>query len=516
MKRRDFIKNVALTTASVPFVSNGFGMQAIGEKLFNFSTGAEDRVLVIIRLNGGNDGLNTAIPIDQYANLMLHRPNIIIPQNQILGLTPELGLHPSMVGMKNLYNQGKLGIVQNVGYPEQNRSHFRSTDIWSTGSLDVNETKGWLGRYFDSYNPNYPANYPNASYPDPFAISMGSEVSATCQGIAANFSHAVSNPNNVYSLYEGGFVNDGSYYGNQVEYVATIIGQTNNYGQVINNAANAGNNLSGMYDAANSLAMQMKYVAQMISGGLKTKVYVLSLGGFDTHDNQADSNDLTLGAHKPLLKKVSDAIAAFQDDLSLLGLEVRVVGMTFSEFGRQIASNASLGTDHGDAAPLFLFGTCINYGVIGPNPTIQSSIQDQAGVPMQIDFRDVYASILKDWFQVPSNQVQQLFSHPIQYYTLAGTCNVGIEELALKKDEMLLYPNPCTSYFTIRVLLEEGKTQAELRDVNGAVVMSFFDQHLTAGLHEIPCDVSQLPAGNYFVVLRNKEGIRSHKLVKTK
>lgn len=200
MKRRDFIKNVALTTASVPFVSNGFGMQAIGEKLFNFSTGAEDRVLVMIRLNGGNDGLNTVIPIDQYANLMLHRPNVIIPQNQILGLTPELGLHPSLTGMKNLFNQGKLGIVQNVGYPEQNRSHFRSTDIWSTGSLDVSETKGWLGRYFDSYNPNYPVNYPNATYPDPFAISMGSEVSATCQGIAANFSRRFESKQCVFTL----------------------------------------------------------------------------------------------------------------------------------------------------------------------------------------------------------------------------------------------------------------------------------------------------------------------------
>ena len=171
MKRRDFIKNVSLASASIPFISNGFGMQAIGNKLFNFSTGAEDRVLVMIRLNGGNDGLNTVIPLDQYANLMLHRSNIILPQNQILSITPEVGLHPSMTGIKTLFDQGKLSIVQNVGYPEQNRSHFRSTDIWSTGSLDVNETKGWLGRYFDSYNPNYPTGYPNATYPDPFAIS---------------------------------------------------------------------------------------------------------------------------------------------------------------------------------------------------------------------------------------------------------------------------------------------------------------------------------------------------------
>jgi hypothetical protein len=243
---------------------------------------------------------------------------------------------------------------------------------------------------------------------------------------------------------------------------------------------------------------------------------MVNYGGFDTHSNQVNSNDTTTGGHANLLKNVSDAIKAFQDDLNFQGAADRVVGMTFSEFGRQIASNASIGTDHGDAAPLFLFGNCINYGVIGPNPTIQSSIQDQAGVPMQIDFRNVYASILKDWFQVPSNQVQQMFSHPIQYYSLAGTCNVGNEELVLKKEEMLVYPNPCTSNFTIRVLLEEGRTEAALRDVNGSVVLSFFEQHLSAGLHEIPCDISQLPVGNYFVVLRNKDNVRTQKLVKTK
>jgi hypothetical protein len=109
-----------------------------------------------------------------------------------------------------------------------------------------------------------------------------------------------------------------------------------------------------------------------------------------------------------------------------------------------------------------------------------------------------------------------MFSHPIQYYSLAGTCNVGNEELVLKKEEMLVYPNPCTSNFTIRVLLEEGRTEAALRDVNGSVVLSFFEQNLSAGLHEIPCDISQLPVGNYFVVLRNKDNVRTQKLVKTK
>lgn len=516
MKRRSFLKNIAIAGASLPFVSDGFGMKAIGTKLFNHSLDAEDRVLILIMLNGGNDGLNTVIPLDQYANLMNQRSNIIVPQNEILTLTPEVGLHPTMTGMKNMFNDGKLTIVQNVGYPDQNRSHFRSMDIWTTGATDVNETKGWLGRHFDTYAPNYPQGYPNTSFPDPFAISMGSEVSTTCQGVAANFSHAVSNPNNVFSLYEGNFVNDGSYYGNNVEYVATIINQTNTFGQVIHAAAVAGNNLSTMYDPTNSLANQLKYVAQMISGGLKTKVYILSEGGFDTHDNQADTNDTTLGSHQALLKKISDAIAAFQDDLNLLGLENRVVGMTFSEFGRQVASNASLGTDHGDAAPLFLFGTCINSGIVGPNPTISNSIQDQAGVPMQIDFRNVYASLLRDWFQVPSNEVQQLFEHSVQFYSLAGTCNVGTNEFSLNKESILIYPNPTASSFTARVNLESGRTSLEIRDINGSIVKEVFNQNYPAGQHNIHCDISDLSNGSYFLVIRNNDRLLTEKLVKLK
>ncbi len=516
MKRRRFIRNLALGSASLPFVSNGFGMQAIRQKLFNFSTGAEDRVLVMIRLNGGNDGLNTVVPIDQYANLMIHRSEIILPQNQLLTVTPEVGFHPQMQGMKDLFDQGKLSVVQNVGYPDQNRSHFRSMDIWTSGSLDVNETRGWLGRYFDSYNPTYPSGYPNASYPDPFAISMGSEVTATCQDIAANFSHAVSNPNNAVNLYQGGFSNDGSYYGNHVEFVGTIIEQTNSFGQVIHSAAQAGNSLSALYDPTNTLATQLKYVAQMISGGLKTKVYVLSLGGFDTHDNQADATNLQAGTHAGLLKKVSDAIAAFQDDLQLLGLEQRVVGMTFSEFGRQIESNASLGTDHGDAAPLFLFGTCIQSGIIGPNPTIASALPDQAGIPMQVDFRDVYASLLRDWFQVPSNEVQQLFSHQVQFYALAGTCNVGNEEIPVAEEKILIYPNPTPSNIFIKVNLAEGMATAEVRDVNGATVRQVFNQHYSDGLHTIPCDLEGLPAGTYFLTVINAGRTRVEKVVKTK
>jgi uncharacterized protein (DUF1501 family) len=504
MKRRKFLKNVSLASVSAPILLNDIKLQGIAKKLFDVPKSAEDRVLVIIRLNGGNDGLNTVIPLDQYDQLMVQRPNIIIEETAILPLTAEVGFHPVMTGMKNMFNSGKLGIIQNVGYPEQNRSHFRSMDIWSTGMLNPNETRGWLGRHFDANYPNYPEDYPNATYPDPFAISMGFEVSSTCQGLMANFSHAVSDPFATVNLISSVQVNDGTYFGDHMAYLSTLIEQTNEYGDQINSAANAGNTLSTLYDSNNPIAVQLRYVAQMISGGLKSKVYILNINGFDTHDGQVIPTNHSTGVHADLLKTLSDAVHAFQDDLQLLNLEHRVAGMTFSEFGRQIASNASDGTDHGDAAPLFLFGACVSSGIMGQNPTVTNQIVNQAGIPMQVDFRDVYASVLKDWFQVDTTEIQTLFEHSVTYYPVLNSCNLGIKE----EDELqslLLYPNPATTSTTLRLPMDkQERVSIRIVDINGREVQSVYEGELTSGVHAIHMDVANLKYGNYFVQVQRK------------
>ena len=501
MKRRDFLKNASLASLSLPFVSNGFSMQAISKELFEYSKNAEDRVLVLIRMNGGNDGLNMVFPIDQYANLMVQRPNILIPQNQLLNLTSDVALHPKMTGMQDMFNNGKLSIIQNVGYPEANRSHFRSMDIWTTGALDINQTSGWLGRYFDSTYPNFPADYPNVNFPDPFAISMGSEVSSTCQGLMGNFSHAVNDPFNTSNLLLTSVTNDGTYYGSHIEYISTLINQTNEYGTAISSSANAGNSLSNLYDPLNPLAVQLKYIAQMISGGLKTKVYIVNIGGFDTHDSQVDQNSLADGSHALLLEMISDAVAAFQNDLHLLGLEERVAGMTFSEFGRQIASNGSYGTDHGDAAPIMLFGNCVNTGIIGPNPTIDNQINEQAGVPMQIDFRNVYASILRDWFEVPEPSIQALFEQNITYLDVLSGCSVGLAEQESQKQKPLAYPNPTPSNTTLRFQSKGEHYQIFIVDQLGKAIAQAFDGQLATGKQELAMETSKLPSGHYYFLI---------------
>ena len=516
MKRRSFIKNLSLASLSLPFISNGFGMQAITKKLFGSSKNAEDRVLIIIRLNGGNDGLNMIIPLDQYDNLIIQRPNIILPQNQILSLTNSVGIHPIMTGMKTMFEQGKLTVVQNVGYPEQNRSHFRSSDIWASGSLDINQTSGWMGRYFESEQANFPEDYPNIDFPDPFAISMGSELSTTCQGLMGNFSHAVSDPFNAANLLETSVENDGTYYGSQIEYIATMLNQTNEYGNQISVASNSGNSLSTLYDPTNSIAVQLKYIAQMISGGLKTKVYILNINGFDTHDSQVLQTNTTQGEHAVLLKKLSDAIAAFQNDLQLLGLEERVAGMTFSEFGRQVASNGSFGTDHGDAAPLFLFGKCVNSGIIGPNPQINNQIDGQSGVEMEIDFRDVYASILKDWFEVPVSSIQNLFEHNITFINVLSGCSLGLSEDESLDLKNIVFPNPTPSNCTLKITTLNERVSVYIFSINGQMIKEIGSKDLSEGTHLIPCETSELPAGNYLIQVIKNSGALSLKLQKIK
>ncbi|TNE55817.1 MAG: DUF1501 domain-containing protein [Bacteroidetes bacterium] len=514
MKRRKFIKNVSLSSAAVPFLFRNHQYSAISKKLFEYSRGAEDRVLVVIRLNGGNDGLNTLIPIDQYDNLVIQRPHVLLPENTIIPVTAENGFHAAMTGMASMFNNGNLAIVQNVGYPEQNRSHFRSMDIWSYGTQDEDATTGWLGRHLDTKYPNFPSDYPNEDYPDPFAISMGYEVSSTCQGLLGNFSHTVTDPFQDVNVGDFSSINDGTYYGSHMEYLSTIIAQTNAYGQQVNAAANAGNSMSQLYDPENRLAMQLKSVAQMISGGLKTKIYILNLNGFDTHSEQVVKTDTTQGAHADLLRRLSNAVEAFQEDLQLLGIEKRVAGMTFSEFGRQIASNASDGTDHGDAAPLFLFGSCLSNTIIGPNPVIQPAIQEQAGIPLQIDFRDVYASLLKDWFEVSEAEVQQLFDHQVSFMPLMQACNLGISDLSKLDVESLVYPNPCVKHATLKVISKGEWVKAEIVDISGRSCGVIYDGNLDLDEHHIPFETKKLPRGTYRVIIQKKSGNESVQFLK--
>jgi uncharacterized protein (DUF1501 family) len=295
-------------------------------------TGYEDRVLVLIQLNGGNDGLNTVIPLDQYTNLTNARKNILIPDNKVLAINGSAvtGLHPAMTDLQKLYNQKQVSIIQGVGYANPDLSHFRSIDIWNTGS-DSSTTldTGWLGRFLDrEYHDFYKTNQP-----DPPAIQIGAALSKVLQGTESNMGMSVREVDHFYDLLPPRYDPSGSVHTRgQLSFIRRTVTESKGYFIKINAAARAQQNLSKMYPShgSNQLADQLKLAARLIGGGLETKVYMVSLGGFDTHGKQVDTSDTTKGIHAGLLSKLSEAIAAFQDDLSLMGKQDKVLGMTIS------------------------------------------------------------------------------------------------------------------------------------------------------------------------------------------
>lgn len=517
MKRRSFLRNT--TALSLPIFVNGIPLHGMMRPTaFSAMNGESDRVLVLVQLNGGNDGLNTLIPLDKYDNLANLRSNIIIPENELIEITGDNALHPSLSAMADMFNNAKLNIVQNVGYPNQNRSHFRSSDIWSSAS-DADEylDTGWMGRYFETKFSGYPQDYPNDDCPDPFALTVGSVVSETCQGISGNFSVAVGNPNDLFELPEGsgGNYDPNSCYGRQLEFVRTTIRQTNAYADRISAAYGSGNTSVSYPDTG--LARQLRTVAALIKGGLQTRVYIVSQGGYDTHANQVEGGATTSGTHAQLLQTLSDAVSTFQTDLQNLDLDERVLGMTFSEFGRQIKSNDGIGTDHGDAAPLMVFGNCVNPGIIGDNPDIPEQVEVQTGLPMQYDFRSVYGSILMDWFEVPEPDVKAILYNDFQYMPILKTCDsVDTYEPPQEELAVSIYPNPFNEWATVRFTSESEFVKISLFDARGQEIRVLASQRFNRGQHELKFESRNLASGNYFVRVQTDKQVKTKSIIRVK
>lgn len=515
--RRSFLRTSS--ALSLPLFLNGIPVKALANSsLLNELNPDSDRVLVLIQLNGGNDGLNTLIPLDQYDTLANLRQNIMLPESSILSLTGNTGLHPSMTGIKSLFDDGKVSLVQDVGYPDQNRSHFRSTDIWTTGSpADEFWTTGWLGKYMDTLHPTYPNNYPNGDFPDPIALTIGYLVSETCQGISSNFSLALTDPQNLSPLPEGaqGAV-PSDYYGDELTFLRSTIEQTNAYTDTIQQAANSAINMVA-YPNDNNLAQQLKVVAQLVAGGLQTKIYVCNIGGFDTHAEQVVLGDTLQGNHANLLGTLSSAINAFQQDLGALGISDRVMGMTFSEFGRQVRSNESWGTDHGTAAPLMLFGSCVDPGIIGNNPSISPDTNPGDGIPMQFDFRNIYGSVLMDWFDVEQSTVESILFSDFQYIPLAQSCNTtSVKDFSKFRSsiEVSNFPNPFREYTNIVFESTGEPTRISVFNALGAELFVVSNQFFDKGEHQVKIETRSLPAGNYFLRIQTDSAQVMHAMVK--
>jgi len=352
---------------------------------------------VLVQLAGGNDGLNTLVPFTD-ANYRRLRPTIGIPDTQVLRISDALGLHPSCAAMQGLFHDGRLGIVQNVGYPNPNHSHFRSTEIWETASASSDfMSTGWIGRYLDNACSGRPA----ASH-DPLAIHLN-----TLNGEPETFIGQREHP--TFGLLAGaGMRRENDETRRLLETIAGAPGAPNAeegflQHTLMDSLVTEGKvqTVLGSYRPAAAypatpFAAALRNIAALVAGGLPTRVYFVSLNGFDTHVNQA-------ATHADRLKVLSEGLAAFQGDLQAHRLDGQVMTMTFSEFGRRPSENESKGTDHGTAAPLFVMGSRVSGGLHGTPPALNLAANQD--VAFSTDFRSVYATMLADWLGSPPEPV---------------------------------------------------------------------------------------------------------------
>ena len=373
------------------------------------NTLVEGNILIMVLLNGGNDGLNTVIPLNMMSQLNKVRPKVVMPENKLLSLNKsDLALHPSLIGLQNLSKENRLKIVQSVGYTNPNYSHFRSMDIIQSGALSSEFLgSGWIGRYLEKKHTGYPDAYPTSQFPHPLAVEIGWNSSLMFTGQKSFTSVVASNPENFYEII-GDFEQTypSSPFGEKLKYVQLIAKQSNAYGKVMQTVYKKGQEFA--FPNTN-LGNQFKILAKLISGGLNSRIFKVEIGGFDTHGNQVDTTDRTKGTHANLLKELDEAITAFMKAMDQINQSDRILCMCFSEFGRTVGSNDTNGTDHGATAPLIFFGNRLDVSVAGTNPVIPSTYSWQEELPMQFDFKQIYTSLISQWLG-GSNLISGLFS----------------------------------------------------------------------------------------------------------
>jgi uncharacterized protein (DUF1501 family) len=376
--------------------------------------GAKDTVLVVVQLTGGNDGLNTVIPFKDDTYLKI-RPTIGIPKDQVKKLTDDVGLHPAMGELAKLYtDEAAVCVVQGVGYPNPNQSHFRSMDIWQSASTAETLKDGWLGRAIKSQpvaafhlsennesSPlalaGAPIRVPSVSSLDDFKLKT-----AAASGADGNAQKGVIT----------GVADSSSGSTGLLDFVSRT--QTNTYASS-EKLAQLGKNYQPKVPYPNTaLGNKLKLAAQLIDGGIGARIFYVSIDGFDTHAGQGGAT----GTQANLLQQVSDGISAFYRDLAGHGHKDRLAVMTFSEFGRRAHENGSKGTDHGSGAPMFLVGGGIKSGVVGDHPSLTKL--EQGNLIHSTDFRSVYAAILDKWLGVDAKAILGGEYKPVEVFSRKG------------------------------------------------------------------------------------------------
>jgi uncharacterized protein (DUF1501 family) len=391
--RRDFLKT---TFASSGLVAWGLNVPSFLARTAAADPTKREKILVVVELTGGNDGLNTVIPFKdaEYRKL---RPTLALPASQLKKVDDEIGLHPSLTGFAELLEDKRLCIVQGVGYPNPTQSHFRSMDIWQAGSTDAKLTEGWLGRALKKLpgSPSFHLKTANQSSPLAFegaplrVPSIASLQEFQLQTAATSGADKKEQEKVITSSVKGG--------GKKPALLDFVSRTAANTYASSKRLAEIGKNYQPKSPYPNTpLANRLKLAAQLIDADLGARIFYVSIDGFDTHATQAPS-------HANLLAQVSGAMTAFYKDMKARGQGDRVLMMTFSEFGRRAKENGSRGTDHGSGAPMFLIGSKVKAGLVGAHPSLTKL--PMGNLEFHTDFRQVYSAILDKWLGVSSKDV---------------------------------------------------------------------------------------------------------------
>lgn len=382
MKRRTFLSRSSLVSLS-PFIP-----VLLPQIVHGMDTKPDDRIFVVLQLSGGNDGLNTVIPFadDNYAKL---RPKLKVDSNDVIKLNDSFGLHPAMKPLADLFEHGKLAIVNGVGYPNPNRSHFESMDIWQTARTDAVDRSGhgWLGRAVEH------GSHTGKQSSAPDAVYVGdAELPVALRGRRAN-SITLASEEELRLFTEIGPQEISAGTEDLTAFLSKTVHSSYTAAKRFQESVPAVN-ASGY--PASQLGRKLKLLSRIVKLGGGTRVFYASQSGYDTHSDQ-------LGRHRNLLREFSQALAAFMKDMEASNLAERVVVMAFSEFGRRVAENGSVGTDHGTAGPVLVAGRSVKAGMHGQYPSLTDL--DAGDLKMTVDFRSVYAAILQNWLQVESPSV---------------------------------------------------------------------------------------------------------------
>mgnify|MGYP001291021362 FL=1 len=547
MKRRQFVKLTSTASAAglLPIELNA-SYRFLNN---NFNCDFSNRKIVLIDLKGGNDGLNTVIPLNVYSDYVNMRPTVHVPSSlalplsnldsSLLGTNQDIAFHPAFSGMYDLFQNDQLRVIQSVGYPSANKSHFASIDIYNTGNDGNNwnngQSSGWIGRFIENhYSELIPSAYP-------MGIQIGSRNTSLGfhgeneHGLAMNLSGQDSE--NFYSVLSGlsgqyptNYPN--SHYGNELEFITNTDAISNTYAQAVSGSFNNGSNYSGSNYPDTDLADQLKTVARLIRGGIETKVYLVRIGGFDTHNAQVQGSGDILGKHYDLLDEVSTAIEAFMRDITHDSIGDDIVGITISEFGRKAQENGSLGTDHGEVAPVFVFGKPVNSGISGVNVDFSeaSAANNYQIETVQFDYRQAISTLMQDFLSASDQNINNTFMENITNasftdskiqdllkpsYIVPESClNQNLSSADHIFKDWLVFPNPFVDFVNIKSLRTFPQTNNHFEVTNqfGQIIFKG-EMNLSEGHTRL--NLSSLNVGLYILTIRNRQRTQSFKILKS-